>query len=50
MIGWAHINANAFVSVRHLAKCLSWDQNSAEEEKKGHNLAVEKYQAAYEKY
>ena len=31
-------------------KYLSGDQNSAQEEKKRHDLAVEKYQAAYEKY
>ena len=29
---------------------LGGDQNSAEEEKKRHDLALEKYQAAYEKY
>ena len=50
MIGGALINATAFVGGSYIAKYLSGDQNSAEEEKKRHDLAVEKYQAAYEKY
>ena len=50
MIGGALVNATAFVGGSYLANYLSGDQNSAEEEKKRHDLAVEKYQAAYEKY
>ena len=34
----------------HLAKYLSGDQNSTEEEKRRHDFAVEEYQPAYEKY
>ena len=48
MIGGALIIAIAFVRESYLAKCLSGDQNSAVEEKR-HDLAVEKYQAAFEK-
>ena len=50
MIGGTLINATAFVGGSSLAKYLSGDQKSVEEEKKIHDLAVEKYQAAYEKY
>ena len=50
MIGGALINVTAFVGGSHLAKYLSGDQNSAEEEKKRHDFAVEEYQSAYEKY
>ena len=50
MIGGALINVAAFVGGSHLAKYLSGDQNSAEEEKKRHDFAVEEYQSAYEKY
>ena len=50
MTGGALINATAFVGGSYITKYLSGDQNSAEEEKKRHDLAVEKYQAAYEKY
>ncbi|PFX32998.1 hypothetical protein AWC38_SpisGene2094 [Stylophora pistillata] len=49
MIGGALINATAFVGGSYVAKYLSGDKNSVEEEKR-HDLAVEKYQAAYEKY
>ena len=48
MIGGALINAIAFVRESYLAKYLSGDQNSAVEEER-HDLAVEKYQAAFEK-
>ena len=48
MIGGALINVIAFVRESYLAKCLSGDQNSAVEEER-HDLAVEKYQAAFEK-
>ena len=48
MIGGAIINATAFVGGSYLAKYLSGKSN-AEEERKRHDLAVEKYQAAYEK-
>ena len=50
MIGGALINATAFVGGSHLAKYSSGDQNSAEEEKKRCDFAVEEYQSAYEKY
>ena len=50
MIGGVFIIATAFVGGSYLAKCLSGDQNSVEEEKKRHALAVEKFLAAYEKY
>ena len=50
MIGGTLINATVFVGGSSLAKYLSGDHNSGEEEKKIHDLAVEKYQAAYEKY
>lgn len=48
MIGGALIVAIAFVRESYLAKCLSGDQNSAVEEER-HDLAVEKYRAAFEK-
>ena len=48
MIGGALINVIAFVRESYLAKCLSGDQNSAVEEER-HDLAVEKYRAAFEK-
>ena len=51
MIGGAIINATAFVGGSYLAKFLSGDSESASlEEKKRHNLAVEKYQKELEKY
>lgn len=50
LIGGTLINATAFVGGSYLAKYLSGDNNSVEEEKKRHDLAAEKYQAAYEKY
>ena len=50
MIGGALINATAFVGGSYLAKYLIGEQNSAEEENKIHDLAVEKYHAAYEKH
>ena len=49
MIGGALISATAFVVGSYLAEYLSGDQNSAEEEKR-HDIVVEKYPAAYEKY
>ena len=50
MIGGALINATAFVGGSYLAKYLIGEQNSAEEENKIHDLAVEKYHAASEKH
>ena len=50
IIGGALINATAFVVGSYLAEYFFGDQNSAEEEKKRHDIAVEKYPAAYEKY
>ena len=49
MIGGAIINATTFVGGSYLAKYLSEDSDS-DEEKKRHDLAVEKYQKEYEKY
>ena len=43
------INATAFVGGSYLAEYLSGDLNRVEE-KKRHDLAVENYQAAYEKH
>ena len=43
------INATAFVGGSYLANYLSGDQNRVEE-KKRQDLAVENYQAAYEKH
>ena len=51
MIGGAIINATAFVGGSYLEKFISGDSESASlEEKKRHNLAVEKYQKELEKY
>ena len=47
MIGGAIINATTFVGGSYLAKYLS---GNPDEEKKRHDLAVEKYQKEYEKY
>ena len=49
MIGGAIINATTFVGGSYLAKYLSGGSDS-DEEKKRHDLAVEKYQKEYEKY
>ena len=46
MIGGTPNNTTSFVSGQY----LGGDQNSAEKEKMRHDLTVEKYQAAYEKY
>lgn len=43
MIGGALINATAFVGRSYLAKYLRGDQNSVKEEKRRHDLAMEKY-------
>ena len=48
MIGGAIIHATAFVGGNYLAKYLSSD--SAGQEKKRHDLAVEKYEQEYQKY
>ena len=48
MIGGAIINATAFVRGNYLARYLSGD--SAGQEKKRHDLAVEKYEKEYQKY
>jgi len=48
MIGGVIINATAFFGANYLVKYLSGD--SAGEEKKRHNLAVEKYEKEYQKY
>ena len=49
MIGGAIINATTFVGGSYLAKYLSGSSDS-DEEKRRHDLAVEKYQREYEKY
>ena len=49
MIGGAIINATTFVGGSYLAKYLS-GSSDADEEKKRHDLAVEKYQKEYEEY
>ena len=49
MIGGAIINATTFVGGSYLAKYLSGSSDSGEE-KKRHDLAVEKYQKEYEEY
>ena len=49
MIGGAIINATNFVGGSYLAKYLSGSSDS-DEEKKRHDLAVEKYQKEYEEY
>ena len=49
MIGGAIINATTFVGGSYLAKYLSGSSDS-DEEKKRHDLAVERYQKEYEEY
>ena len=49
MIGGAIINATTFVGGSYLAKYLSGSSDS-DEEKRRHDLAVEKYQKEYEEY
>ena len=49
MIGGAIINATTFVGGSYLAKYLSGSSDS-DEEKKRHDLTVEKYQKKYEEY
>ena len=49
MIGGAIINTTTFVGGSYLAKYLSGSSDS-DEEKKRHDLAVEKYQKKYEEY
>ena len=49
MIGGAIINATTFVGASYLAKYLSGSSDS-DEEKRRHDLAVEKYQKEYEEY
>ena len=49
MIGGAIINETTFVGGSYLAKYLSGSSDS-DEEKRRHDLAVEKYQKEYEEY
>ena len=49
MIGGAIINATTFVGGSYVAKYLSGSSDS-DEEKRRHDLAVEKYQKKYEEY
>ena len=49
MIGGVIVNATTFVGGSYLAKYLSGSSDS-DEEKRRHDLAVEKYQKEYEKY
>ena len=48
--GGAIINATAFVGGSYLTKYVTEDQNSFVEERKRHDLAVEKYKTACERY
>ena len=48
--GGAIINATAFVGGSYLTKYVTGDQNSVVEERKRHDLAVEKYKTACERY
>ena len=51
MIGGAVLNAATFIGGNYLAKTLSGDSGQAAlDEKKRHNLALEKYQADYAQY
>ena len=52
MVGGAILNAATFIGGNYLAKALSGDSSQAplDEKKKRHDLALEKYQAAYAKY
>ena len=50
IIRGALINATAFVGGSYLAKYSGGDHKSVEEEKKIHDLAVQKYQAAYREH
>ena len=43
MVGEAIINATAFVGGSYLAKYFTGDHNKADEDKKQHDLVVEKY-------
>ena len=50
MVGEAIINATAFFGGSYLAKYFTGDHNKADEDKKQHDLVVEKYQVPYKKY
>ena len=52
MVGGATITAIAFIGGSYLARYLSGESDAADDDKerKRHDLAVEKYQAAYKKY
>ena len=50
MVGGAILNAATFIGGNYLAKALSGDGGQAAlDEEKRHDLALEKYQAAYAK-
>lgn len=50
MVGEAIINATAFFGGSYLAKYFTGDHNKSDEDKKQHDLVVEKYQVPYKKY
>ena len=52
IVGGVVLNAATFIGGNYLAKALSGDNGQAalDEKKKPHDLALEKYQAAYAKY
>ena len=50
MVGEVIINATAFFGGSYLAKYFTGDHNKADEDKKQHDLVVEKYQVPYKKY
>ena len=51
MVGGAVLNAATFIGGNYLAKALSGDSGQAAlDEKKGHDLALEKYQRDYAQY
>lgn len=50
MVGGALLNAAAFNGGNYLARSLSGDGKAAQEEKVGHDKALEAYQAAYAKH
>ena len=51
MVGGALLNAAAFIGGNYLARALSGDSGQAAlDEKKRHDLALEKYQADYAQY
>ena len=50
MVGGAVLNAATFIAGNYLARALGGGENTALDEKKRHDKAVEAYQVAYSKY